>query len=251
MCAAEVLYTQPALYWLAFWQNGQMFYGGLLGAFLALALAGGKERIRLMDLYAPSFALMLAAARVAEGFSGQGYGEYWYGEGTFFCRFPFMAYDPYYESWAWALFMAGAVIAAVIFVALLVRKPAFKGDHALLLAGLYASGQIVLESLRRDEFLRWDFVRAEELISAVVILAVLIVYWARSGKGRLAAKVLCVTVYVAMVVFCLLLEFATEGRIPFLLFLEVWQCYACMAAACVVMAACVCWMRSMTMCEKE
>ena len=120
VCVAEVAYTQPLVYWLTFWQNGQMFYGGLLGAFLALALGGGRDRLRLMDAYAPSCALALVAARVAEGLSGQGYGEYWYGEGTFFCRFPFMAYDPYYESWAWALFMAGAAISLLLIAVVLV-----------------------------------------------------------------------------------------------------------------------------------
>ena len=47
-------------------------------------------------------------ARLAEGCMGQGYGEYWYGEEGFLTRLPFMTYDPYYECWGWALFMAGA-----------------------------------------------------------------------------------------------------------------------------------------------
>ena len=243
VCVAEVAYSQTIGYWFAFWQNGQMMYGGVLGALLALAIAGGRERIRLMDAYAPSAALMIAFARIAEGFWGQGYGEYWYGESDFFCRFPFMAYDPYYESWAWSLFMAGAVIALVLFVLLMKRKPAFPGDQMLTLLGLYASAQVVLESLRRDEFLRWGFVRVEELLSAVVILAVLIRYWVQSGKAKAAQKTVCMTLFVAMVVFCLLLEFATEGRIPFLVFLDVWHCYALMAVACMVNAACVLWMR--------
>ena len=246
VCVTEVAYSQTIGYWFAFWQSGQMMYGGILGAVIALAIAGGKERFRLMDAYAPSAALMIAFARVAEGFHGQGYGEYWYEKPGFFCRFPFMAYDPYYESWAWSLFMAGAVIALVLFAVLITRRPAFAGDHMLTLLGLYASAQVVLESLRRDEFLRWGFVRAEELLSAVVILAVLILYWVRSGKARSVSKAVCTALFVTMVVFCLLLEFATEGRIPFLVFLDVWHCYALMAAACAVNAACVLWMRRLS-----
>jgi len=157
-----------------------------------------------------------------------------------------MAYDPYYECWGWALFMAGALIALLLFILLMKKKPAFDGDGMLLFFGLYASAQVVLESLRRDEFLRWGFVRVEELLSAVIILTVLILYWVRSGKGRAACKSSLVAVFAAMVVFCLLLEFATEGRIPFLVFLDVWHCYALMAAACVVNAACVLCMRRMT-----
>ena len=243
VCVVEVAYSQTIGYWFAFWQSGQMMYGGILGAVIALAVAGGKDRFRLMDAYAPSAALMIAFARIAEGFSGQGYGEYWYGESGFFCCFPFMAYDPYYESWAWSLFVAGAVIALVLFVLLWKRKPAFAGDSMLTLLGLYASAQVVLESLRRDEFLRWGFIRSEELVSAVVILIVLILYWIHSGKTHTAQKSACMVLYVSMVVFCLLLEFATEGRIPFLVFLDVWHCYALMAVACVVNAACVLWMR--------
>lgn len=242
---ADVLYSYPASYWLAFWQPGQMFYGGMLGALLALVIAGGRDRIRLMEAYAPAMALMIAFARIAEGCYGQGYGEYWYEEPGFFCRLPFMAYDPYYEAWAWALFMAEAAIALVLAVVLAQKKRTFDGDGMLLLVGLYAAAQVVLESLRRDEFLRWGFVRVEELLSAVVILTVLILYWVRSGKGRTLSKAVCVAVFLAMVVFCLLLEFATEGRIPFLI-LEVWQCYALMAVACVVNAGCVLCMRRMS-----
>jgi len=241
----DVLYTQTAGYWLAFWQGGQMFYGGLLGAMLALAIAGGAQRIRLMDAYAPSMALMVAFARIAEGCWGQGYGEYWYEESTFFCRLPFMAYDPYYEAWAWALFMAEAAVALIILLVLVLRKQRRGGDSVLLFFGLYAAAQVVLESLRRDEFLRWGFVRVEELLSAVVILIVLILYWVQSGRGKTVQKSLLMAVFIAMVVFCLLLEFATEGRIPFLVMLDVWHCYALMAVTCVVNAACILSMRRM------
>ncbi len=228
------------------WRFGQLFYGGILGFVMALAIAGGQERFRLMDAYAPSAAVMIAFARIAEGFGGQGYGEYWYGESAFFCRFPFMVYDPYYESWAWALFVAGAAIAIALFVLLYRRSPAFAGDSMLTLIGLYAAAQVVLESLRRDEFLRWGFVRVEEVFSAAVILTVLILYWVHSGKAQTVQKAICMALFVSMVVFCLLLEFATEGRIPFLVFLDVWHCYALMAVACAVNAGCVLWMRRLS-----
>lgn len=225
------------------WQPGVLFYGGLLFAVLALCLAGGCDRAKLWESHAPSMALMLAFARVAEGFMGQGYGEYWYEESTFLCRFPFMTYDPYYEQWGWALFMAEAAIAILILIVLLAKKPSFHGDSLLLLFGLYASAQIVLESLRRDEFLRWGFVRVEELFSAVAILVVLILYWARTGRLKAVCKAVLTVIFIAMVVMCLLLEFATEGRIPFLTALDMWHCYAAMAACCAVDAVCVLCMR--------
>lgn len=154
-----------------------------------------------------------------------------------------MAFDPYYEDWAWALFVLEALVALGLFVMLLKRKQTWPGDGALLLTGLYASAQIVLESLRRDEFLRWGFVRVEEVASAVVVLAVLVCYCVRAGRGRTLAKAACFGVFALMVVFCLLLEFATEGRIPFLEFLDVNACYIAMAGACLLMGGCVLWMR--------
>lgn len=233
------------------WQPGQLFYGGMLGALLALCAAGGADRGRLLESHAPAMALMLVFARIAEGYAGQGYGEYWYEEATFFCRFPFMVYDPYYEAWGWALFMAEAAVAAVVLIVLLKNRPAFNGDSMLLLFGLYAAAQVVLESLRRDEFLRWGFVRVEELFSAVTLLAVLILYWVRTGRAKAGCKAAMMAVFAAMVVFCLLLEFATEGRIPFLVFLDVWHCYALMALACVVNAICVLCMRRTAISRKE
>lgn len=248
---SNVLYSHSLGYLFAFWQPGYMFYGGLLGALAAMAVLGGKERLALMDAFAPSLAVMVAAARIAEGFLGQGYGEYWYEEEIFFCRFPFMTWDPYYECWGWALFMAEALVAVCVLVVLLRKKNGQPGDGMLLFAGLYAAPQIVLESLRRDEFLRWGFVRVEEVLSGVAILLVLIAYCVRAGRGRWLQKTLCFVLFAAMVVFCLLLEFATEGRIPFLVFLDVWQCYALMAAASAVCAACVVWMRRMNLQRSE
>ncbi|MBP3650870.1 MAG: prolipoprotein diacylglyceryl transferase [Clostridia bacterium] len=243
MDAAYVVESHSLGFLFAFWKPGYMFYGGILGAALVLLVLGGKQRLKLLEAYAPSAALMLAASRIAEGFAGQGYGEYWFEEEMFFCRFPFMTYDAYYEGWAWALFMAEALVAVILLVVLLARKKTWDGDGALLLLGLYAAAQIVLESLRRDEFLRWGFVRIEEVFSGVAVLLVLICYCLKAGKGRIGSKISCFVVFLLMAVLCLLLEFATEGRISFLLFLEVYQCYLVMAAACCVIAGCVLWMR--------
>lgn len=242
----SALYGHSVGYLLAFWQPGGMLYGGMAGAALALCLAGGRQRARLFEGYAPSAAWMAAVYRVGEGLMGQGYGEYAMEE-TALCRFPFMMYDVYYEAWAWALFVAEALVALLLFAALLKRRPAFEGDGALWFAGLYASAQIVLESLRRDEFLRWGFVRVEELASAVVLLLVLLCYALRTRGQRRRAKALCFALFACLVTLVVLLEFATEGRVPFLLFLDVGGCYGAMACACALLAGCVLWMRRLSL----
>lgn len=236
------LYSHGAGYLFAFWERGGMLYGGVIGGILALVLAGGKERSRLFEQYAPGGAWMIAIARIGEGMLGQGYGEYAI-EQNALCRFPFMVYDTYYEEWAWALFVAEALVALAVFIYLLTRRKTWQGDGALLMLGLIASAQIILESLRRDEYLRWGFVRVEQLLSAVTVLAVLLCYWVKAGKGKRLQKGLCLSTFLTMIVFCILLEFATEGRVDFLSFLDVAACYIAMTMACAVIAAMVLWMR--------
>jgi len=233
---------QSVGYFFAFWENGSMFYGGVLGAVTGLLVLGGKDRLAMLEQYAPGGALIIAAARIGEGFLGQGYGDYATGL-PLFNFFPFRLYDPYYDEWAQALFVLEALIALALFVWLLKKKTGRPGDGALLLLGLYASAQIVLESLRRDEFLRWGFVRTEEVASAAAVLIVLICYAVWVGGGKRLIKALCFGTYMLMIVLCLLLEFATEGRIPFLEFLSVDACYLVMAGACAVLGGCVLWMR--------
>ncbi len=239
-----VLTDKSAGYWFAFWEKGYMLYGGMAGCLLALLAIGGKRGFaKLADAFAPSGALMIAAARIAEGFAGQGYGEYVEAESAL-CRFPLMMYDAEMELWAWAIVSLEAVLALALMVALLVKRPTRPGDGALLLVGLYAAAQIVLESLRRDDFLRWGFVRCAELISAIALAAVLLCYCVRAPKGRLVSKALCWSLYAGMIGLCLLLEFAVDGKVSFF-GLDENGCYVCMAAACAALAGAVLWMRSL------
>lgn len=238
----SALYGHSIGYLFAFWEQGGMLYGGIIGAGLALWAVGGRGAGVLFEAYAPSGAWMIAAIRICEGLMGQGYGEYAMEE-TLFCRFPFMVFDPYYETWAWAVFLLEAAVALVLFLCVLFQKSDWPGDGALWMIGLYASVQIVLESLRRDEYLRWGFVRIEELFSAVAILAVLLCYARRTRGRHKRSKAHCFVVFACMTALCILLEFAVEGKITFLQFLDVGGCYAVMAAACLMMGVCVLWMR--------
>ena len=236
--------------------NRYMLYGGMFGVALALLFAariGGEKPGKVMDGFAPAAFLFIAAVRIAEGFYGMGYGEY-IEEMNFFCRLPFAVYDNLYEMWAWALFAGEALYALIIAaVTMTVRRREPAGDRALLGLGMYGCGQIIFESLRRDDFLRWGFVRCSELFSGVLLLIVLIFYLVRGKNVRkTAAKTVLMVLFFVMVALCLLLEFATEGRIPFLQFLETpAQCYVCMTAACVVMLGCVLGIRRISYCGEN
>ena len=237
----ETLYNHSFGYLFAFWEQGNMFYGSVLGMIIALLFVNKKERANCIIAYTPSIAFVMAILRISEGFLGQGYGEYLY-EPSIWARFPFMVYDPYYESWAFALFLLEALILIILFVWALIKKKPNTTHDLLFVIGVYSSMQVVIESLRRDEFLRWGFVRVEQLVSVLLVLVVLICYAVSIPKKKTIQKVICFTIYSCLVILCILLEFATEGRIVFLQFLDISACYSVMAIVSVLLASQVIWM---------
>lgn len=218
--------------------NGSMLYGGMLGVVLSAMLTArmaSSSAVKLLDLIAPFGALCIAFIRLSEGLSGANFGDY-LEEGTFFARFPFAVYDAEYESWAEAVFMGGILAALALCVLLLKTKSRRPGDRALLMAGLYASAQVVLESMRFDDFLRWGFIRSSQLVSAALVAFVLACYdrWAKGANraGRIGVWV----DYAVCVALCLVLEFAVDGKIGFLTFLTPAACHGLMAIICAFMA---------------
>jgi len=244
----QVLYDLPPGTFFHFWDGRYMLYGGMVGCVLAAWVAAKLTHcsaLRMLDAIAPAGIMMIVFVRVAQGLQGNGYGDY-LEEGSPFARFPFAVFDAYYMEWTWALFIIAALYAVILLFLLLTRKGKFPGDLALFLIGLYAAGQIILESLRRDDFLRWGFVRCSQVASTALVIFTLFCYALRVRKQRTTGKALCWIVCIAMLTLCLLLEFAVEGRIAFLLFLTPQGCYVAMACACLVLIGCICWMRALS-----
>lgn len=221
-----------------FWQKGYMIYGGIIGIVICAYLLYGKKAPLYLDFFAAPMMLFIAIFRIAEGFLGQGYGEYWEGDTSIFTRFPFMIYDADYELWAWAIFMLEALVAIAIFIIIIKTKPYFKGDRFTLALSLYAAAQIILESLRRDEFLRFGFVRIEQVLSAVVLLFALIIY--KSNKKELRFNLFLYAIFIASAI---LMEFAMEGRVELLLFLSENACYIVLAIISLLCALLVAYSR--------
>ena len=206
------------LFALRTWQGGFMFYGAVGGTVLAAWIASrvsGERLSRMLDWAALSLLLLIAVIRFAEPLDGQGWGmdpaEAVKGA-KWLQRFPFsFATDPEWPEFTnlSVCYLAGlwALIALAISLAGLRRRA--PGQTATLALVLYAGGQILLESLRRDYAVRWRFVRVSQLISALLLLAVLIAA-VRQGhlRGWRAARYigglfLCVGAVIA-------LEFAVD-----------------------------------------
>lgn len=239
-CAARLsLYQEIGFVsMLHLWEGGYALWGAVGGAALAALIAAKscKQPVApMLDALAAPAALTIALARFAEYFSGEGTGLYV--EEEFFQRFPFAVFDGYYEEWKWAVFMLEGLAALAILAALL-RKKRKAGDTARLFLLLYSACQILLESLRRDSYLRWLFVRVSQLTAAIVLvllMAAAVVRWARrkedrhmTGKGLLI-RWLAVAASVGLIIA---LEFAADDKIWHEL--PIWGIYGLMACACLV-----------------
>ncbi|MDO4484919.1 MAG: prolipoprotein diacylglyceryl transferase [Clostridia bacterium] len=243
--------------------GGFVLYGTLLGCMIAAlctARITGQNAGTLMDTLAAPAALMIALCRLAEGLVGEGYGwdvEEWFTEGSgmslfcledagMFCFFPLAHYNESYYSWYWAVNVAEAAIALVIFVIILRSRCKRPGNKAATFLLMYAAMQALGESMRQDSVLRWGFVRVSQVLSAVAVAAVLL-YWciiARPGSTKAMVRSWVLTLMCMLIVIAM--EFGVEKKIVFLEWLPVSCCYLIMWLDCIGMIFSVLAMRKST-----
>ena len=194
------------------WRGGYTLFGGvwgmLLGARAAAKLAHADAK-RMTDLLAPGAALLLAVLRAAEVWTNQGLGHYVMNEAM--QHFPFAVANEYGD-FQLPVFAYEALAALVMLAVLLtVRRLLQPGGATELLLVLLCSSQILLESLREDDFLRFGFVRFSQLAAAVTLAVVLTLRIRRGGKapfrGWKLARVLLFALGIALVIG---LEFALD-----------------------------------------
>lgn len=200
---------------LQLWQGGYTLYGGVLGGMAGVWLYSifTRQPARpLLDMVSPGAALMLMGLRAAEYFTGQGLGDYLEEESQHF--FPLGVMNQY-ESWQVPVFLYEAVAAFLILLTLLWmirRGQQAEGTTAgafILLLGL---SQIMLESLREDEFIRFGFVRFNQLMAAATAGTVLFLRLRRESRayGRDMAYALRMAVFLLGIIMCILIEFALD-----------------------------------------
>lgn len=217
---------------LYLWQGGYMLWGAVAGCGLAAFCAGkltGEKPVTITDAAAAPGALVIALCRFAEYFSGEGIGMYV--ENEAFWHFP-LAVCNEYEEWYWAVFMLEGLAALIVMT--LVWKRQRQGDQTKLFLLLYSVCQVLLESLRRDNFLRWLFVRVSQLLAVLVIAALMLMgtlRWQKEKRPAFTGKrlllhwlgfFLCVGVIIVM-------EFAVDKSAD----LPIWLCYVAEAVCCV------------------
>ena len=164
-------------------EGGYTLYGAVLGGMAGVWLYARLTRrpaSLLLDLAAPGAALALMCARLGEGFTGQGLGKMVDAEALHF--FPLSVPD-LWGDWAMPVFFYEALAAAIIAVIAwrMLRRGGPAAEVFVILLGLT---QVLLESWRMDEFIRFGFVRFNQIVSAVLMAAVLALRVLRAAKAR-------------------------------------------------------------------
>ncbi len=167
---------------LRFADGGYMLYGVMGGAALGLWLYAKLTKAsfaKLANAVAPAAALLIAIARAAECMTACGIG--WAVENEALHFFPVAVVNEW-EEWKYAVFAWEAAIALAIFVYLIVRQR--KGRPvAMPMLITYATSQLLMESLRKDDVVSFGFVKVSMLISAILLVVLVILWLARGVKG--------------------------------------------------------------------
>lgn len=253
LCSIDWMKKTAMNFW-NFTSGGYMLYGALAGGLAAAFLASRISREpfgRIADAAAVPAALVIAGGRFAEYLVGAGYGvgvEEWFDPFSEWsmipwenpeaiCRFPFAVQEGYYGTWHFAINLWEG-LAALVFLAVLLRmRKRENGGAASLLFLLYAICQIVFESMRRDEVIRWGFVRVSQLFSALVVLGILLLCWLKQpAEGRKMKELwLRLLMLVLSAGIVMLMEFVLDQKIEFMLWMRADVSYLVMAACCVWM----------------
>ena len=181
---------------LRIWEGGYTLYGALFGGLLG-AIAGSKlyslNLMDTLDALSPGACAALIFCRIGEYFSVQGYGESVYEDGIRMLPIAFLTYEEEgYQEWRFAVWAWEAFAALVLLILLLVFAGKVRRgmQTALFVTGLGLS-QILLEQMRRDDFVRLNpFVRFTQIAALLSLIAVLIlfVYRRRPGCKYVAAS---------------------------------------------------------------
>lgn len=229
------------LFFFEFSRGGYMLYGALLGGLLAAALAArlsGERFARLVDALATPALLLIALGRIAEVLVGQGYGwsiEDWFTEGnsmslvvledpSFFYRLPFGIPDMY-DNYNWAVCVFEGIVALVLVLVVSRARVRRAGGRAALGLLLYAATQELCESLRQDAVLRWGFVRINQILGAVVIVAVLVISYLMARPRQPKKLALSIGGIVVGALLITAMEFALEKKISAIEWVPMDVCY--------------------------
>ncbi|MBQ9196141.1 MAG: prolipoprotein diacylglyceryl transferase [Clostridia bacterium] len=231
-----VLYNFADIKYYGFWYIFRMDCGGftVIGAALGLLLAGWLTKkiayvrfVDLMDTVLPGLLIVLAMERFGEGATSNGTGLEVNNPALQF--FPLARPGIYEGMYTYAVHMFEGMTALVagIYTQGMDAPRGRAAGTGLILA---AAGQIVWESIRKDDRMMFDMASLLMIFCAIVLFALLIVCllrldWPWTGKAVALAGFLLLAVATGA------LQFFMEGK--FVQALPVWLCFvlSCLTTA--------------------
>lgn len=183
---------------LHIWQGGYTIYGALLGGALGALIAGKCLNVRwleALDALAPGACAAVFFARLGEYFTGEGIGRLAEVEWTHFFPLSLCTYhdefDAAFDEWRYVIWFWEALAALVLLFILLKReRKSLPGHQTAVFLAVLGTTQILLEQMRRDNYLRLIvFVRLNQLAALATLIAVLAVLLVRNRPGT--AKTVC------------------------------------------------------------
>ncbi len=180
--------------------GGYSMAGALLGACAAAVLTAQIMRVKfssLLDAFVPALLLFIAFERAGEAFTAIGYSRPLTDDAL---KSTFLAqtdeYDAYLRTW-----LLESLAALILLPVSLRMKSEKAGDTALKTALLFSSLQVIFESLRYDQHLKYGFVGVQHILSMLLMAVIVIVFAVRvlkTGEHRgLAITAICILPAVA------------------------------------------------------
>lgn len=181
-------FVYPRYGWNAFFQGkigSFCFVGGAAGAVLGIVLGAfltHQKPLKVLDTFAPAGALMVAIARFGEKYLGE-IGTAQFEAPASLSFMPFALTNEWGESYP-AIFMLSCLFAALVAIyGLASRREKRTGTLFLHTAFYLALPQIFCESLLA-ECMKWGFVRVQQILCALVLLSVMVLFCLRKKQGR-------------------------------------------------------------------
>ncbi len=207
---------QTPLALLQFWKGGYTMYGailgGLLGAFVYARMTR-RSPLSAMDAIMPGMTILLVIGRAAECFTSQGMGTYAVNEAL--RMLPFVTANEWGDAqlpvYIYEAIAAGAAFVTVAVMLKRNKAPAGRAAENGLI--IISAAQILLDSWRGDELIRFGFVRLNMLAAGITLLVLMILRMRRAiqADGRVRPWTwLRLTLLLAGAAMVILIEFALD-----------------------------------------
>ena len=258
LCRLPWFLEQGPVWFFHITDGGFMMFGAFAGILLSAWLTAkitGQNFARLLDALSVPALVTYGLGRIADLIAGQGYGwpiDDWFSvdafdpeeytgmslfhleDASFFEGLPFSVEDAYYGNYRWAVALFIGVAALVFAFVLWRMRTRRDGSRAIMTTAVLCALTVLMESMRQDDLMRWGVVRVSQILSAVVLAALLVICQLR--MQRPVKKSVIVVEWISLLLsmgLVMVAEFMLEKKIVFLDFVPMDGCYLLMMIACV------------------